>query len=341
MTWKRRWRSTFALSALLSVAPVAAAADAGDIPGTISYGGLERRYELHVPPVLSGVPPQSTGAPLVIVLHGGGGQDDPVSLIRDVTRFNAKADAEGFIVLYPKAIEGYWNDGRGVPRYRSHARNVDDVGFISKLVDRVGQWMAIDRNRVYVAGASNGAMMAYRLACERPDRFATIAAVVGNLPQRLPCIPSQPVSVLIMNGTEDPLMPWEGGDVRFASQRLGQVLSTAQTVDKWVALNGCDRMPAIESLPNTAPLDGIHVTRSSYSRCSGGAEVQLYRMEGGGHTWPGGPQQTAPRVVGRVSRDVDATDAIWSFFATKRCSCGVPTSSGVGPFANPQRIQIR
>ena len=341
MTWKRPFFRTLRLSAFLSLALFAASVDAGDIPGTISHGGFERRYELHVPPALNGASPQATGVPLVVVLHGGGGQDDPVSMIRDVTRFNAKADAEQFVVLYPKAIDGYWNDGRGVTRYRSHARNVDDVGFISKLIERVGEWIAIDRSRVYVTGASNGAMMAYRLACERPDRFATIAVVAGNLPERLDCRPAQPVSVLIVNGTEDPLMPWNGGEIRFGPQRLGQVLSTARTVDKWTTFNNCDRMPAVESLPNRAPLDGTRVTRISYSRCSGGADVQLYRIEGGGHTWPGGPQQTAPRVVGRVSRDVDATDVIWIFFASKRCSCGQGTTTGVGPFSNPQRIQIR
>lgn len=84
---------------------------------------------------------------------------------------------------------------------------------------------------------------------------------------------------------------------------------------RWVALNGCDRIPATDLLPDRAPLDGTRVTRQTYSRCSVDTEVALYRIEGGGHTWPGGPQQIAQRIVGRTSRDVDATDVIWSFFS--------------------------
>jgi polyhydroxybutyrate depolymerase len=158
-------------------------------------------------------------------------------------------------------------------------------------------------------------MMAYRLACERPDRFVAVAAVAGNLPARLACRPARPVSVLVMNGTEDPLMPWNGGEVRFGPQRLGEVLSAERTVAGWVAVNACDTVPVVDQLPDRAPFDGTHVSRIEYPRCRAGAEVQLYRVEGGGHTWPGGPQETPRRVVGRTSRDVDATDAIWSFFS--------------------------
>jgi polyhydroxybutyrate depolymerase len=281
-----------------------------DSSGTIVSGGIERQYDLHVPPSRSDVQ-----APLVLVLHGGGGQDDAVGMIRDLTRFDALADTEQFVVAYPKAVDNYWNDGRGVRRYRSHAQNVDDVGFITALADRLAAEARVDRRRVYVTGASNGAMMAYRVACERPDRFAGIAAVAGNLPARLSCSPGRPIPVLVMNGTDDRLMPWNGGEVRFGPQRLGEVLSAEDTVARWVALNGCDRAPATDPIPDRAPRDGTRVTRQTYSRCSADTEVELYRVEGGGHTWPGGPQQTAQRIVGRTSRDIDATDVIWNFFS--------------------------
>jgi polyhydroxybutyrate depolymerase len=319
------------------VAPRLDTAEAADTAETIRHGGLRREYELHVPSSYSGQP-----AALVVVLHGGGGRDDLVAMIKELTRFNAKADAEGFLVLYPKAIENYWNDGREVGRYRSHVENVDDVGFISELVDHVAARTAIDRGRVYATGASNGAMMAYRLACERPDRFVAVAAVAGNLPVGLPCRPTRPVSVLVMNGTEDPLMPWEGGEVRFGAQRLGEVLSAEQTVARWVAFNGCHREPAVEILPDRAPLDGTRVSQTRYARCDGGADVLLYRVEGGGHTWPGGPQETPRNIVGRTSRDVDATDVIWRFFSTESASDGpeVTPSAAFGPFAAPRRIEI-
>lgn len=203
-------RVLIAAAGVMAAMAIAAAArePAPPIPdssGTILSGGLQRQYDLHVPPSRSDVP-----APLVIVLHGGGGQEDAVAMIRDLTRFDALADAQQFVVAYPKAVDNYWNDGRGVRRYRSHVQNIDDVGFISALADHLAAEARIDRRRVYVTGASNGAMMAYRVACARPDRFAGIAAVAGNLPARLPCSPGWPIPVLVMNGTDDRLMPWNG-----------------------------------------------------------------------------------------------------------------------------------
>jgi polyhydroxybutyrate depolymerase len=244
-----------------------------------------------------------------VVLHGGGGRKDLVSAIRTLTRFDAKADREGALVLYPEAVDNYWNDGRGLSRYRSQAENVDDAGFIAALIGHVAQSTPIDRRRVYVTGASNGAMMAYRLACTQPDRFAAIAAVAGNLPARLECAPTRPTPVLIINGTADPLMPWKGGEVRAGAQRLGQVLSAPATADRWAAINRCDR-------PTEVPRDGTRVFRRDFGRCAAGSAVVVYRVEGGGHTWPGGPQQTAPALVGRTSRDLNATDVIWDFFSS-------------------------
>ncbi len=252
--------------------------------------------------------------PLVVVLHGGGVLGDPVPVIRRATRFDAKADREGAIVLYPEAVEQHWNDGRGLSRYRSQRDNIDDVGFISALIDRVAAALPVDRRRVYLTGASNGAMMAYRLACERPSRFAAVAAVIGNLPASLSCAPDTPVPMLIMNGTADPLMPWAGGDVHFGRQRLGRVRSAEETVARWVAIDGCRGVPSVEPLPDRAPRDGTRVVRTDYGRCAHGSEVVFYRVEGGGHTWPGGPQETGRLIVGRTSRDIDATDAIWNFF---------------------------
>ena len=272
------------------------------------HNGLERRFHLHLPPRAS------TPAPLVVVLHGGGRSADPVAQIRAATRFDEKADAEGFAVVYPEALEGNWNDGRGVTRYRSHADNVDDVGFIGAVVERAASIARIDRARIYVAGASNGGMMAYRLACEDPARYAAVAGVIANLPSNLRCRPRRSVPLVIINGTDDPLMPWGGGYVTFGPQRMGQVMSAEATAGLFAEANGCKSTPEFERLPDRAPGDGTRVFRGRFAQCR--ADVLLYRVEGGGHTWPGRGRQTAARaIVGRTSRDIEATDEIWSFFA--------------------------
>lgn len=272
------------------------------------HNGLERRFHLHLPARAS------TPAPLVVVLHGGGRSADPVSQIRRATRFDEKAAEEGFAVVYPEALEGNWNDGRGVARYRSHADDVDDVGFIGAVVDRAASLVRIDRTRVYVAGASNGGMMAYRLACEDAARYAAVAGVIANLPSKLSCRPSRPVPVVMINGTDDPLMPWAGGYVRFGPQRLGQVMSGEASAGVFATASGCDPTASLERLPDRAPNDGTRVVRRSFRQCR--ADVVLYQVEGGGHTWPGRGAQTAGRaIVGRTSRDIDATDEIWAFFA--------------------------
>lgn len=291
-------------------APLGAAVQGRDVSASFFVDRVERGYELHVP---AQIPPG--GLPLVVVLHGGG-DDDPVRLIKQATRFDAKADTEGFAVVYPEAIDGHWNDGR-LRRDRSHAEDVDDIAFVHAVVERVASTTAIDLRRVYLVGASNGGMMAYRIACERPQFFAAVAAVVANLPVGLSCGPSRPVPMLVINGTDDPLMPWEGGKVRFGTQHLGAVLSAEATMQTWAHWNRCSGATETRTLPDQAPADRTRVTRITYSDCQ--ADVALFRVEGGGHTWPGAGQQTVRRsAFGRTSRDIDATDEIWSFFSHTR-----------------------
>ena len=286
-----------------------AAAQGRDVSTSFVVDRLERRYELHVPPQSP-----SGGLPLVVVLHGGGGADDPVSLIRQATRFDAKADTDGFAVVYPEAIDGYWNDGRKLRQYRSHAEDVDDIAFIQAVVQRVASTTAIDLSRVYLTGASNGGMMAYRIACERPQMFAAVAAVVANLPVAVSCRPPRPIPMLVMNGTEDPLMPWQGGEIGFGPQHLGEVLSADATTQTWAHSNRCSGVTETRTLPDQAPTDRTRVTQITYRDCE--ADVALYRIEGGGHAWPGTGQQPMRRIVaGRTSRDIDATDEIWRFFS--------------------------
>ena len=140
------------------------------------------------------------------------------------------------------------------------------------------------------------------------------APVIASLPTDLDCQPDEPISILIMNGTEDPLVPWEGGQVHFLRKELGGAVSTPDMIAFWVEANGCDPTPTVERLPDLDPDDEILIQKDTYSDCLEDTQVVLYTVEGGGHTWPGGPQYAPKPFIGRVSRDLHAGEAIWTFF---------------------------
>ena len=266
---------------------------------TLQAGGITRRYFLYLPSTWhSGRP-----APLVLVFHGGGGR---ASGIAPHTGFSQLAEREGFVVAYPQGLSGRWNDGRG------YATTHDDVGFVRALLDTLERELSIDPRRVYATGISNGAMFAYRLACDLPGVFAAVAPVAGAMPAGLApgCAHTQPVSVLAFQGTADPLMPFAGGGV---ARRRGRVLSAARSIAYWATVSGCTAAPATTLEPDLVLDDSTRVRRTVYGGCRDGTSVELYAIEGGGHTWPGGPPVGGS--VGRVTRDVDATPLIWAFFA--------------------------
>ena len=282
---------------------------AKNVSGSLMHDGLNRTYLIHVPAIYK----TNAATPLVFALHGGGGTGKKMNRFSD---FNRLSDQHGFIVIYPDAVEKHWNDGRGLTEYRAQRENIDDVGFISRLIDVIAGDYTIDRKRVYVTGASNGAMMSFRLACELTDKITAIAPVIGamgvNISQK--CAPSRPIPVLIIGGTGDPLVPWNGGHVHFFRKKLGRVLSFPETVRFWTSHNGCSQDPELSWLPDTDPDDGTRIRKKVYSPCRDGVEVILYEIQGGGHTWPGGPQYLPEWVVGLTSRDMDGAEVIWEFF---------------------------
>jgi polyhydroxybutyrate depolymerase len=279
-----------------------------DYSSSILSGGLQRTYDVHIGSSYDRTRP----TPLLIVLHGGGGTGQ--GMIK-LTKFNAIADRENFIVVYPDGFEKHWNDGRGV-QWEAQTENVDDVGFISALIDRLSDELNIDAKKVYVTGISNGGMMSHRLGCELSQKIAAIAPVASNIPVNMASVwsPSRPVPVLIINGTDDPLERWEGGEIRLFGKNYGVVLSVADTVKFWVEKNQCSASPTITQLPDKDPSDGTRVRTETYGGCQDNAEVVLYAIEGGGHTWPGGLQYLPEWIIGKTCRDFDASEVIWQFF---------------------------
>jgi polyhydroxybutyrate depolymerase len=277
--------------------PVPATAPAGE-PRTLQAGGESRRYFLYRPSSWH----HGRAAPLVLVFHGGGGR---ASGIAPHTGFSRLAEREGFVVAYPEGVDGRWNDGRG------YAAGHDDVAFVRALVDTLGRELGIDPKRVYATGISNGAMFSYRLACDLPGTFAAVAPVAGAMPAELApgCGHTQPVSVIAFQGTADPLMPYAGGGV---ARRRGRVLSAERSIAFWGTVSGCSGPPTTRGVPDRVS-DGTRVRVTTFSGCRDGRAVELYTIEGGGHTWPGGPD--AARRVGRVSREIDGSEVIWEFFA--------------------------
>jgi polyhydroxybutyrate depolymerase len=280
-----------------------------DYSASIIHDEIERTYIVHIG--RSYVP--ENPVPLIFVLHGGGGSGNSMP---GYTGFNAIADRENFILVYPDGIENHWNDGRESNLYTTFVENTDDVGFISALIDRLLLDLNIDTERIYATGISNGGMMAHRLGCELSDRIAAIAPVAASIPANMGDIwnPSGRISVLVINGTDDPLVPWEGGDIIIGDEKIGTALSVDETMEFWSEKNGCTAEPIITQLSERVADDGTSVQIEAYLECADGADVVLYRVINGGHTWPGSSPYAPESVIGKTSCEFDASEIIWQFF---------------------------
>jgi polyhydroxybutyrate depolymerase len=282
----------------------------GSLDRTMRHGGIERTYRVYVPRTFDPGKPD----PLVIALHGGFGTGKGMEKL-SAGGFNALADRHGFVVAYPDGIERHWNDGRTGVSYVAHREKVDDVGFIGALMDALVKEFGLDPGRVYVTGASNGAMMCYRLALEMPTRIAAIAPVMCPLQTEYATVAvPEKVPVLLIHGTDDPLAPFGGGPISSGTRKIGEVLSVEQTVRLWVDRNHASPTPVSTDLPDVDPDDGTRTRQQVYPAMEGGAEVVLCTVTGGGHTWPGGWQYLRERFIGKTSRDFDAATVIWHFF---------------------------
>ena len=278
---------------------------------TLSHDGLERRYILYQPDLNTG---HSDARPLLMVLHGGGGTNRGMLRLTK-GRFNELADRDGFFVVYPQGIDKSWNDGRPDKISGAHRKGVDDVGFLRVLIDHLIVRYPIDSKRIFVTGISNGGLMSYQLGCSLPDIIRAIAPVTAQIPAAIEplCQSESAVSLAVFNGTADPLVPYDGGQITVFRRQRGAVLSTAETIRIWRRKNRCSPQAVTTELPDVAD-DGTRVIKIEYSRCKNGSKVVLYRIEGGGHTWPDGRQYLPVKWIGPTSRDINACDEIWQFF---------------------------
>lgn len=285
---------------------------------SMQQGETERDYRIHVPSSYDG----GSKFPLVLMLHGGGGDADIASRMG----MTPLADKHDFLVVYPEAIDRHWNDGRESERFKEHDAEVDDVAFIKELVEQLKTEYEIDDGKVFTAGLSNGGFMSHRLAIELSESFAAAAVMIATLgvPLDEKFEPKNAVSMLFMNGTQDTVVPYDGGDVKLElAPRLlrktpsrGSCISTDAAIKLWLKKNKLDeKEPDVQQLPDVDEKDGCTIERTLWSDADAPAAVVLYRIEGGGHSVPGGVQYLPKQIIGNVCRDIDGLEVMWQFFA--------------------------
>lgn len=274
-----------------------------DPSAAILAGGRVRTYRIHVPASYR----RGRAVALVLAFHGRLGNGRSMA---HISGLDTTSDRHGFIVVYPDGVDRSWNDGLATPAAQA---GVDDVAFVRALVARLQALYTIDPDRIYATGLSNGAMLTELLGCELAGTLAAIAPVAGSLPSPVAtgCAPAAPLPVLLIHGTSDPYVPYDGGTLR---SDVGTVLSAPATFARWSALDGCAGPPRSRALPAHGA-DRARVTVTRAGGCPSRVAVQLDTIVGGGHTWPGGWQYLPAFIVGHTSRQLDASDAIWSFFA--------------------------
>ncbi len=278
---------------------------------SVLVGDLTRTYYLYVSPNLKTGRP----VPLVLMFHGGGGTP---KFAEHESKFNELADREGFLVAYPEGLGKSWNDGRRVETIPAQRDNVDDVAFVAALIDDISRIHPVDQRRIYATGISNGAIFSHYLAANLSSRIAAIAPVVGGLAEPLEKSfnPKEPVSVLILNGTKDPLVPYRGGDITLLRAKRGRIIATEEAARKWAEHNRCEGAPIADAVADKNPKDGCILNKLTYGNCKDGTEVVVYRLDGAGHTWPDGLQYLPKLLVGKVCREINGSEVIWEFFKT-------------------------
>ena len=269
----------------------------GEYELSLEHDGLDRVFDLYVPDEYDG-----RALPVVFYFH-------PLFTNKSylkIARTRRKANREGFIAVYPNGVGASWNAGACCGPANGAGRDppVDDLGFVRAMVADVKARVCVDADRVYATGFSNGGFLSHRLACQASDLFAAVApvsSVNGMTPAA--CRPERPVPILTINGTEDILVPYEGG---FSLRGItnGTFESVAESTERWRGHNGCTGTPRIVHAQGAT-------TCRAYEQCDGGAEVVECTVEGGGHCWFGEPIC----IFGDNGSGIEATDATWAFLS--------------------------
>jgi len=315
--------------------------NAQDTQETIDVDSVSRNFTVHLPTGYS----RQQHYPAVILLHPQNQDADDVARL---THFNLLADKVGAIVIYPVALRGKWNIGvkseeqsafmprRGYGRrggwggggypgggypgggYPGRGQSGGENPNASR--DRqVPLKYSVDTHRIYAAGLGEGGFMAERIGCDMADRIAAIAPVGAAYPKTMICLPSRPISALFISGTEDPLVPYDGGTYKPGHFH---VLSAEDTAKTWAKFDHCSEKPKQAKIP--AENGGKETKTYTYSGCGEGADVVLYGVKNGGNTWPGGEQYTSENEVGKTSNSIAANEVIWNFFSDRK----LPANSG-------------
>lgn len=275
-----------------------------DLTGSLSVGSHNRTYLLHLPPDATRLRP----TPIILAFHGAGQSSRQLA---DVTGLGALADAHGFAVLLPDGYERTW----AVPLDDSPAEQagIDDVAFVRRLLEAVSSQYDLDASHVIAAGLSAGAAFAQFLGCSAADRLIGVVASAGPLPRgtAASCKPARKISVILMHGTEDPIVSYDG------SAGDSGTLSLVESLALWAQIDGCQSTPASAALPDTAH-DGTTVTELTFGGCTAGTEVSGYSVKGGGHAWPGGEPIAPADMVGRTTKQIDASKLAWSLLDRHR-----------------------
>jgi len=236
---------------------------------------------------------------LVFALHGSGGSGKGIT--GSALKLEAKASAENVLLVYPDGYKQYWNECRKTADSRANIENIDEIAFFDSMISYFKKNYPINERHVFAMGTSGGGHMAYKLAILLPAKFRAVTAIVANLPddQNMDCADAKdPISIMIINGTDDPVNPYKGGLIRGAGFNAGTVRSTEKTFQYWASLAGYKGDPVKAILPDTDPSDGRIIERYTYKE-KDKPEVVLLKVVGGKHDYP---------------HDIDVYLEAWEFF---------------------------
>ncbi len=284
------------------------------IKESLSHDNYKRTWLTHLPKNYS----ENKPYPLVIALHGGGGTGKQL-MTNTRRRFNKLADKEDFIVVYPQGVKKSWNDNstRDTNGY-ARKENIDDVRFIEKMIAQIESSYNIKANAIFACGISNGGLMSQTLAFELPEKIKAIAMVSSNFGKdEINEIKNvSPFSILFIHGTEDPIFPYEQGEIKVFKKTRGKVLGIDKSIAFTCNLNGNNINPTISKIENPVANDDCESEYLKFPNPENPTlKVELIKIKNGGHTWPGAKEQRIiKKLVGKTTQDFYACDKIWAFF---------------------------